>query len=606
MNPPPTDNRPFVLKIPARDPRFRKSLDILGSVLGRVLSLEGLNEIYAGALRESESLSFPARTLKAMNLTYDLTEADRARIPKEGPLVVVSNHPFGGIEGVILAGLLSSVRPDVKLMANYLLKRIPEMCPYLIFVDPFGTEASVRANLAGIKQSIQWVKDGGALGVFPSGEVSHLNLKKRRIADPQWSETIARIVRRTEAKVLPIYFAGANSLLFQLCGLIHPRLRTAMLPRELINKAHKTLVLRVGQPIPFSALSGFERDADLMDFLRLRTYMLANRKPERERRGPRLPIRPRRARLAPIADPADPAALRAEIDRLSEKETLLTASSFKVLVTTADESPSVMHEIGRLREITFREANEGTGQAIDLDRFDRYYLHLFVWDTEAAQMVGAYRMGPTDWILEHRGIRGFYTRTLFRYRRKLINQLNPGLELGRSFIQPSYQKNYSALLLLWKGIAAYIARHPQYRHLFGPVSINNEYLSVSRQLLVRFLRANNFEHDLARLIKPRKPLRLKPIRNVDRHTLSRVLTGVDQVSDLIEDIERDNKGIPILLKQYLKLGGKLLAFNVDPCFSFVLDGLIWVDLLRTDRRVLSRYMGAEGMKALLKHHGQDA
>ncbi|MDZ4199345.1 MAG: GNAT family N-acyltransferase, partial [Kiritimatiellia bacterium] len=289
---------------------------------------------------------------------------------------------------------------------------------------------------------------------------------------------------------------------------------------------------------------------------------------------------------------------------LPPEQCLLESGDFALYSAKANQMPRLLHELGRLREITFRAAGEGTGRAMDLDPFDQYYLHLVLWNRAKQELVGAYRLGQSDRIVEEHGKKGLYTSSLFRYSRKLLVKLGPSLEMGRSFIRPEYQKSYSPLLLLWKGIARFVVLNPQYRTLFGPVSINNEYNTVSRQMLVSFLRANRFDSHLARWVKPRNPPRRPLRRKWDAKILNRTIHSAEDMSDLIAEIEKDGKGVPILLRQYLRLGGRLLGFNVDPDFSDVLDGLIAVDLLDTDRRILDRFLGREPAGEFLAYHAR--
>jgi putative hemolysin len=264
--------------------------------------------------------------------------------------------------------------------------------------------------------------------------------------------------------------------------------------------------------------------------------------------------------------------------------------------------PWCLQEIGRLRELSFRAAGEGTGRSSDVDLFDAYYLHLFLWDSRASAIVGAYRMGLVDEILQRYGRRGLYTYSLFKYGPRLLERLNPGIELGRSFVRAEYQRSFSALLLLWRGIGRFVLRSPQYAILFGPVSISNSYAPLSRQLMVEYLTTNNAEAELARHVRPKRPFRGPRSRLWDEAEFASV-KDIEELSRLIARIEVDNKGVPILLRQYLKLGGRLLGFNADDRFSDALDGLIMVDLRASDPRVLSRYMGEEGAAAfLVRHH----
>jgi putative hemolysin len=291
--------------------------------------------------------------------------------------------------------------------------------------------------------------------------------------------------------------------------------------------------------------------------------------------------------------------VRPERDRLQTQN-----REFAVYLAPAAQIPNLLNEIGRLREVTFRATGEGTGRSLDLDRFDLYYQHLFLWNKSNRELAGAYRLACADEVINQYGLNGLYTATLFRYRAGLLEKLGPAVELGRSFIRPEYQKSYSPLLLLWKGMSQVICRNPRYKSLFGPVSINNDYHSVSRQLMAAFLKINNFFPELAALVKARNPFRFAPIKNVDPDTFSQTVTDIDGISALIADIETEQKGIPVLLRQYLKLGGKLLGFNIDPDFSDVLDGLIWVDLMETDPKILERFMGREGVRNFRKFHKQ--
>lgn len=601
------DESPFELTVPFKDPFRRALFTVVKHGIEKALSLKKLQKIYRdyreqGGQRDEND--FTKEAVGLLNSAYRVTQEDLARIPKEGPLIVVGNHPFGGIEGVLLGSLLLSVRPDVKLMANYLLGRIPEMRSILIQVNPFGTETASRQNLKPLKEAIAWVGGGGVLGVFPAGEVSHLNLKKRQITDPKWSETIARIARKTEATVLPVFFDGRNTLWFQLAGLLHPRLRTIMLPREMLKKRNHEFPIRVGSPIPFRKLAHLSNDSDLINYLRLRTYLLAGRSRGSTLSEEDLALLSKGAKpLDKVVDPVPAEKIQKEIDALSESHFLAENGNYQVYCGTRNDLPLVMKEIGRLREVTFREVGEGTGKSTDLDKFDEYYTQLFVWDKEKQMVVGAYRLGAVEEILDEYGLKGLYTRTLFKYNRKLLGQITPALELGRSFIRPEYQREYAPLHLLWKGIGQYIVRNPKFKTLFGPVSISSQYQSASLQLMVSFLKANRLDNQLASLVRPRKKLKVRRRhRRWDEHGFSLLVNDIDEVSTLIADIETEEQGVPILLKHYLRLGGKLLGFNVDPDFSDVLDGLILVDVRKTDKRVLSRYMGKEDTEKYLAHH----
>ncbi len=593
----PPARSPFELRIPFRDPFRQKLFGMMRRSLERFFLLDQLDQVYRGALAQGPGGDFGEAVTKSLGLTVEAAPEDIQRIPREGPVLVVANHPFGGADGIALLALLRKVRPDVKLVGNHLMRRIPELHEFSIFVDPYGGNGAAKANLRPMKESVRWLRAGHLLLVFPSGDVSRLQLMDKQVSDPRWSATIAGMIRMAECPVVPVFVEGRNSAIFQILGLVHPRFRTAMLPREFMQKRGGTISLRIGSLIPFARVKDMG-DGDMIEYLRLRTYILRSRGSGGAVRGPAGP-------QMPVAPPLHRDSIAQDVWMLPPEACVLESEDMAVYCAPAAQIPRLLHEIGRLREVTFRAAGEGTGREIDLDRFDHHYHHLFVWNRRAGELVGAYRIGRTDEILSRYGKKGLYTSTLFRYSRKLLDALGPSLELGRSFVRPEYQRSYSPLLLLWKGIGRVIVRDPRYRHMIGPVSINNEYQSLSRQMMVQFLRANNFDTRWARFIKPRNP----PAREANGErwkadVFRRIIKDPDEVSELVAEIEKDRKGVPILLKQYLRLGGKLLGFNVDPEFSDVLDGFIWVDLLEIDEKILARFLGRKEAAAFRAFHGR--
>jgi putative hemolysin len=578
----------------------RRLLNTFCRPVERALGLSSLNQRYA-AIDRATGNDFLAQALASIEVSYQVSQEDLARVPTSGPLVVVANHPFGGLDGLILLSMLRKVRPDARIMANYLLGRVPELREHMLFVDPFGGTGAARSNLGSMRAAIEHLKAGGALIIFPAGEVSHLNLRRRAIIDPPWSESVARLVRMSKAAALPVYFHGNNSKLFNLVGLIHPLLRTAMLPRELLNKQRTCIRVDVGSPIPSAKLDSLETDSEMTAYLRLRTHILQTRRadtPAAEAAN----INRDHARLkhSAIASAGDPGQILEEIQALPRETLLLESPEFSIHMATAAQIPHALQEIGRLREITFRGTHEGTGKPRDLDEFDLSYLHLFCWSKARHEIVGAYRIGQSDVILPQSGVAGLYTRTLFRFDRKLMEQLGPALELGRSFVRPEYQRSYSPLLMLWKGIGAFVVRNPRYQVLFGPVSINNQYQSISRQLIMTFLRTTSSSH-LAGLIRANNPPRIGPLKGPHMDEYSTVVRDIDEVSDLVQEVESDRKGIPILLKQYMKLSARLLGFNVDPDFGDVLDGLILVDFRQITPKLVERFCGKQGATTILEY-----
>ena len=576
--------------------RGRALLDAFERTTERLLGLHDLDRGYREAREAEDEAHFIDRALRALGIDWQVTDTDLSRVPADGPAVVVANHPFGAVEGMVMASALLRVRSDVRIMANHILRRVPEMRDLCIFVDPFDGRDSHARNVGPLREAVEWLSGGGLLVVFPAGAVSHLHLKARRVEDPAWSHSIGRLIRRTRATVVPAYFDGANGALFQAAGLVHSRIRTALLPRQLINKRSVRLTLRVGGAISAQNVARHADDEALMRYLRLRTYLLGARP------SANAVVHRRGIALDNVVAPMPTAEVAAEIERLPSGNTLLRSGEFRVFHALASQAPAVMHEIGRLREITFREVGEGTGRAKDIDRFDEYYTHLVVWHESRREVVGAYRLGRADEILRRYGKDGLYSAGMFKYRDAFFEQLGPALELGRSFIQRKYQRSFAPLLLLWKGIAAYVSAHPRYRRLFGLVSMSSTYSAASRRMVHDFLSENERDDELAGLTRPRNPFVPQPVSGWDDVSLRGVVSDLEGLSSLVSEIEPDGKGVPVLIKQYCKLGGKIAGFNVDRDFSDVLDGLIVVDLVETEPRTLAKYMGERQASQFRTYH----
>jgi len=573
----------------------------------KFVPVEKVRELYRRVQRSPEGFGLE-NLLAEMQVELRVDAADTARIPSKGPVVVVANHPFGMLDGALLAVLLARVRPDVKVMTNYLLRDVPELAQHCIFVDPFESVDAPRAdriqtNRRALGEALIWLRKGGMLAAFPAGEVSQWQFPQGPIADPGWNDTTVRLIRRTGATALPVYFCGRNSVSFHLFGMIHPRLRTAFLLQEFLQQAGRTVEVRVGSEILHDSVAGIEDDREAIEYLRWRTYLLARRSRTEKSWSEAVRSKIDEKVQEPVA-PAEPAqALAEELRRLAGDRCLVENAELAVYLVKAQETPRMLQELGRLREVTFREAGEGTGKQRDRDRFDNYYWHVLLWHKTRQELVGAYRAGNTAEILDKTGVNGLYTSTLFRYDVRVFEKLGPALELGRSFIRSEYQRQYAPLLLLWKGIARLLATQAKISVLFGAVSISNDYSKASREMIYRFFEARMREDELAGMIEPRRPFRPAGLRPWDCHAMFAALRELEDLAQPIADVETDGKGLPILLRQYAKIGGKMLAFNVDRKFSNVLDGLVMVDLRKTEPAVLERYMGREGATEFRQHHG---
>lgn len=541
--------------------------------------------------------------LDGMRIRLRIDPADQQRIPATGPAVVVANHPYGVLDGALLTVLLTRVRPDVKVLTNFLLSDVPELQQHCIFVDPFQTDTSVECNRTALRKALSWLQQGGMLAVFPAGEVSQFQMPAAQIADPEWNDTASRLIRKTGAAALPVYFCGHNSFGFQLLGMIHPSLRAAFLLQEFLKQEGKTVEVRVGSVIDHNAVTSIPQDREATEYLRWRTYLLARRTRSESSWPAALRSKIALKMQEPVATTVIPEILEEEISQLPKERCLAQNGDLAVYLGGAQELPHLLHEVGRLREITFRQVGEGTNKSLDLDRFDDYYWHLLLWNRKKHELVGAYRAGNTADILPRHGLAGLYTSTLFRYDEQIFQKLGQALELGRSFVRPEYQRQYAPLLLLWKGIAGLIALHPEIPVLFGAVSISNDYSKASREMIYRFFESQIGQDELSGLVEPRSPFRPAILNRWDCRGMRRALRALDDLAEPINDLESDGKGLPILLRQYAKIGGKVLGFNVDRKFSNALDGLIVVDLRQTDSAVLERYMGRENAASFRRLHG---
>ena len=343
-----------------------------------------------------------------MDVEYSVREGDLKHVPLEGPAMVFANHPFGMLDGILMASLLLRLRPDVKLLANQLLGCMKELSLHCILVDNMMGEGHQEANHRGIREALDWVKQGHMLIVFPAGEVASWSRHHRRVLDPQWNRNMARIARMTGAKSIPAFISGTNSVGFHLAGMIHPRLRTLFLPHELINKRGRRMEIRLGAPVEGATLKAIRDDDKAIDLLRWNSSLLSLR----DRIGsPR--TRFFSVHWHPkynVAPAEDPTVLLRELQSLPAGALLESAGKMRVYALTSRQAPRIVREIGRLREITFRATGEGTGKPRDLDRFDAYYTHLVLWNEERQEIAGAYRICNVQSVLHRYG----HARTLHR------------------------------------------------------------------------------------------------------------------------------------------------------------------------------------------------
>ena len=584
---------------PILPPALRQVAQPFEPALRRLLVPGEVLHILETAQPSGSGAQFAQQLLDRLKIRFEVDARDLSRLPEKDAAIVVANHPYGIVEGLILMIVLDRIRSDGKILANSILAGIDELRPKMILVDPFERPEARMTNRGPLREAVQWLSNGGLLSVFPAGEVAHLDWKHHAITDSPWKTTAARLAMRVRCPVVPVYFEGANSVPFHLAGTLHPGLRTFGLAHEFHKLRGRTIRFQIGSPISASVLAGYPDAASATEYLRSRTFFLSNRT-EAASPSPACPVH--RASRKTIESPGDGRLLTEEVAALPAESELCENSEFRVYLAQSGQIPRLLYEIGRCREETFRSAGEGTGKELDLDQFDAHYRHLVLWSKADHRLAGAYRLAITTDVLPSRGISGLYTSTLFRFHKEFFERLGPAVELGRSFILPEYQKNFASLFLLWKGITRVVQRRPECPVLFGGVSISRQYRAASRGLIATYL-SGRASHELARFVRPRRKFRDPAMRCRNIQRFAAVVGSIEDVSLSISDIEDDSKGVPVLLRQYLKAGGRLLAFNLDPNFADALDALIVADLRTAPLALLERCMGRNEARAFLESHG---
>ncbi len=504
-------------------------------------------------------------------------------IPKIGPIIFVSNHPLGGLDGMLLTQMLLKIRPDLKVLTNEMLLAFPEFSDLFIGVDVLNPNKQ-KQNAKGILKLSKHIGNNGAALIFPAGIVSKIILKDFSIQEQSWSPMVARLIKKHQANCMPIYIDAQNRLPFYLSGHIHKRLRTALLGREMLAKKHSSIQVIIGSLIKYDELLETKDTVAISEYLKLCCQSLRKKTPKETDKVLQ--------NIVKIKDDIDCSELKKQLVKL-EKYFLLEHKSMKVYCAPYAELGCMMEQISISREHTFRMVNEGTGKELDSDRFDPYYWHLWVWDEDKNQVVGGYRMAKVDEIIDKHGLSKLYSNTLYKYDNVFVKSLRHSVEVGRSFVMPEYQRHPRALDLLWKGIGAYMLNNPNYHALFGCVSISSHYSNLARALLADTL-IHHYSADvsLSQHVSPRKPLNLE--NKPWSEKLLPSLAKIPIINKLIGKID-SGKSVPILIRHYLALNGKFITFSVNNRFNQSLDGLILVDLCEAPDKYLKRYLGSEGI-----------
>ncbi|MBL19025.1 MAG: glycerol acyltransferase [Flavobacteriaceae bacterium] len=558
-------------------------IGFVGRFIARIvmwfLRLHKINSIYDRCVANSDEAHFTSSLLYQFRANYQISPSELKRIPTKGPVVLVSNHALGGLDGIMLIHLLQELRPDFKLMANFILDRVIRLKKRFIGVNPFDDSLTSKSSIGGFRQVLRHLDNKGLFAVFPAGEVAS-KLKKQVPIDTTWNAATMRLIQRAKVPVVPVYFHARNSPLFYRLAKIHPLLRTARLPAELLTQRHRSIDIRIGNPIAVKDQDNHQSIEDYSSFIRRKLYMLSNIFERKSflKRVPRT-LNRKNNKVMPIAPSVPTSLLEHEIIALkNSSKSLLVSKDYELFLTSSDLIPNILTEIGRQREITFRAVGEGTNKPLDLDHYDNDYLHLFLWDHKARTLVGAYRLGLGKQLMNAHGISGFYLSELFKFEPQIKYMFNNSIELGRAFVSQTYQQRPMPLFLLWKGIIHATLRYPEYYYLIGSVSISNQFSKFTKSLMIEFMRSHYYDPYLAQYITPKKEFKVK-LDDADKEfVFEETLDDLNKFDKLIDEVEPGALRLPVLIKKYIKQNARVASFNVDPLFNNAIDGLMYIKI----------------------------
>lgn len=544
------------------------------SVLKKLLHQNDINEFIA-TNQHLVGLEFLDAVLENLNFSFRVSNRDHRNIPDQGRLLIVANHPVGSLDGLALIKLVSEIRPDVNIVATTMLSQIQPLKDLFI---PANNTSSKSGHFNGLRKLLAALQKEQVVIMFPTGEVSRI--RPQGVRDGKWKSGFIRLARRTQTPVLPVYVQARNSVLFYSLSTLYKPLGTLMLVNEMFNKQDQEISFHIGKLIPPKVfMPRSVSDKKLAKKMKKQVYSLARKKPKY-----RFPV------IENVVHPVNRALIRKE---LRSAECIgQTQDGKHIYLFGYRSNSSVMREIGRLRELSFRRVQEGTGKPLDLDEYDRYYRHLILWDEQDLEIVGAYRIGECAQILKERGVQGLYCHSLFAFEEGMLPYMQSAIELGRSFVQPRYWGKRS-LYYLWYGIGAYLARHPEIKHMFGPVSISASYPEAAQQKIIAFYM--RIFGRRSQLIHPRMPVTGSAAADDSAdHGIASEDDYRQAFRQLKAQLDELGVKVPVLFKQYVELchpgGCEFLGFNRDPLFSNCIDAMILVHIKDIHQEKRRRYI----------------
>lgn len=542
---------------------------LMSLIIARIIYPKKVRALY-NRIADKKGISFIEELFEHLNFTYKYSEKDYRKIPYEGKLFVVVNHPLGGLDALSVFDLIYSLRTDVKLIVADILMNIENINEFFIPLNSLTWKPDAET----LNEVDKIMKNEGVIIMFPSLEVSRS--KYFRIKDKTWSPEIIKAIRQYNANVLPVFINSKNSFFFYLLSSIKQTISMLFLPREILKKRSKSINITIGNPLPPSSFkSEAISDSSYAKLLQKHVYRIG--------RGKKGVFREEMTIIHPI----DVKLLKKE---LANSEKLASLPGGELYIVLNESAPNVVKEISRLREITFRKVGEGTGKNKDQDFYDQHYHHLILWNPLEAEIIGAYRLGIVRDILEKHGFDGLYSSELYFFDEEFMPEMNAALELGRSFIQQKYWRTMS-LDLLWQGIGIFLSKNPHIRYLFGSVSISNNYNDFAKSAIVSYYK-NWFGSNKSYVHGKNK----FEISTKDSAEIQSIFKGVDYTEDfrlLKNELKNFGLTVPVLFRQYTELcefgGAKFLEFNIDTGFSNCVDGFIVLDSNYFKESKLSRY-----------------
>lgn len=555
---------------------------LIMSSLNKILFVKKIN----GFLSKHNHLHpkhFIDEVFEELGFSFLISHSDLYKIPSDGRVICVANHPTGAFDSLVLLKAFFQIRRDVKIVANDIVMCFENLNEHFLPYNIYDMSIQ-KENINSISE---WLDNDHALIVFPSGTVSRLNWF--RITDSKWRKGAVHFARKHNSPILPIWIQGKNSILFYTVSLLSKKLSMLLFSYELFNKKNKTPRIKIGDLIPAKVFT-----LSLIN----ETYQTKLLRKHVERIGTnKKSIYLTEKNVSP---PTDARLIKRELN--NSRLLSITHNGMRIYLTDQRESPQCIAEIARLRELTFRKVDEGTGKRLDIDKFDSYYSHIIVWNELDLDIVGAYRIVNGENLLNNVGENGFYTSTLFHFSDEFKSNYLPfAIELGRSFVQQKYW-NTNALNYLWQGIGAYLNKFPGVKYLFGGVSISSNYSEFSKELLISYF--NKWHGGIPNLAFSKRPFIISEAKKIEYAKVFSSSNHKDDYKKLKDFLKTSGYSVPILYKHYSGLcekgGVHFLDFGFDPDFNNCVDGLILVDVNKIKREKFEKYIAANGRNSVVE------